>query len=157
MFRPLKRYKQALTEDRCKDILTTTLRGTLSMIGDDGYPYGLTLNHYFDQDGCLYFHSGRVGHKIDAILKNDKVCYTVITDGVKEDNSWALTFESVVVFGSIEIIEDSQQTEKIARLLSKKFTLDNDYVDNEIEKFLSATILLKLTPQHISGKRVNEN
>lgn len=156
MFRPLKRYKQALTEDRCKDILTTTLRGTLSMIGDDGYPYGLTLNHYFDQDGCLYFHSGRVGHKIDAILKNDKVCYTVITDGVKEDNSWALTFESVVVFGKIEIVDDIDLTKKITRELSRKFTSDEAYINEEISRFLKATILLKLTPLYVSGKSVEE-
>ena len=157
MFRQVKRQKQALTIDRCKDILSTSLRGVLAVIGDGGYPYTIPLNHYFSGDGCLYFHSGRVGHKIDAIKSCNKVSYSVITDPTTKDDSWVKVFESVVVFGTIEIIEDVALTEKITRELSLKFTDDINYIDNEIKHFLGATILLKLTPEHITGKVVEES
>lgn len=156
MFRKLKRIKQALTDDRCKEILSTTLRGTLALIGDNGYPYAITLNHYYNEDGCLYFHSGRAGHKIDALTANDKACYTVYTQLPPNPDSWALDFESVVVFGKIEIVNDTKLTETITRALSYKFTNDSNYIEDEIAKFLNATTLLKLTPLHVTGKKVNE-
>ena len=157
MFRPIKRQKQALNKERCEYILSSSLRGVLAVIGDGGYPYTVPLNHYFSEDGCLYFHSGRVGHKIDSIKSSNKASYSVISDGVKKEGSWIKEFESVVVFGTIEIIDDKELTKSITRKLSHKFTNDENYIDNEIEHFLSATILLKLTPEHITGKVITES
>lgn len=157
MFRPISRHKQALTRERCEEILTSSLRGVLSVTGDGDFPYAILLNHYFNQDGCIYFHSGMSGHKIDAITAKDKVCYTVISDGTVSEHTWAKTFESVIVFGRIEIVNDVILTERIARALSHKFTSDEEYINKEIKGFLSRTLLLKLTPLHISGKRVVES
>ncbi|HAM68201.1 MAG TPA: 5-nitroimidazole antibiotic resistance protein, partial [Ruminococcus sp.] len=59
MFRKLARIKQQLDDAECIRILTEEKRGVLSVLGDDGYPYGMPLNHYYDPaDGRLYFHSG---------------------------------------------------------------------------------------------------
>ncbi len=40
MFRDITRKKQKITENECSDILIREKRGVLSVIGDDGYPYG---------------------------------------------------------------------------------------------------------------------
>lgn len=45
----------------------------------------------------------------------------------------------------------------ITTKLSHKFTQDDEYIKNEIEKFLKATLLLELTPEHICGKIVEES
>ena len=64
MFRDIARKKQKLSSDDCIGLLKNEKRGVLSVIGDDGYPYGLPINHYYDaEDGKLYFHSGKTGHK----------------------------------------------------------------------------------------------
>ena len=68
MFREMLRYKQALSEEECIEILKKELRGVLSVLGDDGYPYGMPINHFYnEEDGKIYFHSGMQGHKIDAM------------------------------------------------------------------------------------------
>ena len=46
MFRPMRRFKQQITDDECKAILKNEKRGVLSLLGDDGYPYGLPLSHF---------------------------------------------------------------------------------------------------------------
>ena len=52
-------------------ILKQEPRGILSVIGDDGYPYGMPMNHWYnEEDGCIYFHSGNVGYRLEN--KNDK-------------------------------------------------------------------------------------
>ena len=158
MFREMLRKKQKLSKDECIFLLKNEKRGVLSVTGDEGYPYGFPINHYYNEtDGCLYFHCGKIGHKLDAIRNCDKASFCAYDKGYKEENDWALNIKSVIVFGRIEIVDDMDTIIDISRKLSYKFTTDESYIDNEIKKFAKATLLLKLKPEHISGKLVNES
>ena len=62
MFRKMRRFKQQITNEECIELLKKEKRGVLSMIGDDGYPYGIPMNHWYcEADGKLYFHSAKEG------------------------------------------------------------------------------------------------
>ena len=157
MFRNIVRAKQALTPEECAMILKKELRGVLSVLGDSDYPYGMPLNHFFnEEDGRLYFHSGMTGHKIDAIRRHPKASFCVYDEGVRENGNWYLTIRSVIVFGRIEIVEDREKIYDIARKLSRKFTGDEEYIDNEIKNSGPGTLMFALIPEHITGKRVTE-
>ena len=72
MFREMLRIRQQLSQEECITILKNELRGVLSVLGDDGYPDGMPVNQYYcEEDGKLYFHGGRKGHKIDAMRRHD--------------------------------------------------------------------------------------
>ena len=45
MFRPMRRWTQQLYDEDCIAILKNEPRGILSVLGDDGYPYGIPMNH----------------------------------------------------------------------------------------------------------------
>lgn len=157
-FRELTRAHKAIPMDECKEILRTEKRGVLSVIGDNGYPYGMPLNHFYnDEDGRLYFHSGKEGHRTDSIRKNDKASFCVYDSGYKEEGDWALNIRSVIVFGRIVEITDTEEIYRIARLLSYKFTHDEDYINREIERSGPRTMMFALVPEHISGKIVKES
>lgn len=157
MFRKLARIKQQLPQAECIDIPKAEPRGVLSVLGDDGYPYGMPLNHYYcEADGKIYFHSGKTGHKVDAIMREKKVSFCVCDQGVREDGDWALTFRSVIVFGKIEIVEDYDRIIEISRALSHKFTQDEAYIADEVEKHGKHTLCFALVPEQICGKRVHE-
>ena len=157
MFREMLRKKQQLPEAECIDILKSQLRGVLSVLGDGDYPYGVPLNHYYnEQDGKLYFHGGKQGHKIDAVRRNDKVSFCVYDEGFRRDGEWALNIRSVIVFGRIEFIEDRETVCRISEELSRKFTDDDEYIRREIERSGPGTLMFALVPEHISGKIVNE-
>ena len=82
MFRELARIKQKLTLEESIALLKTELRGVLSLLGDDGYPYGLPIDHWYnEEDGCIYFHSGPTGHKVDAMKANSKASFCVYAPG----------------------------------------------------------------------------
>ena len=105
MFRELIRKNKKLPENECIDILRSEKRGILSVNGDNGYPYGMPMNHFYnDDDGVIYFHCGKVGHRLDSIKKNNKVSFCVYDSGYRNDGEWALNIKSVIVFGRIEII-----------------------------------------------------
>lgn len=158
MFRELVRKNKQITDEECLELLEKETRGILSVNGDDGYPYGMPMNHFYNaEDRCIYFHCGRIGHRLDSLKKSDKVSFCVYERGTLEAGDWAYTVRSVIVFGRIEIIDDVDTVSQISRKLCYKFTQDENYIQDEIEQYANATLLLKLTPEHICGKRVKES
>lgn len=158
MFREMIRKKQQLTQEECVGILKKEKRGVLSVMGDEGYPYGFPVNHFYnEEDGKLYFHCGKVGHKLDAIKRCDKVSICVYDEGYRNDGEWALNIRSVIVFGRAVIVTDMDRIVDISRKLSYKFTENADYIEDEITKYAGATLLVEITPEHMTGKLVNES
>ena len=94
--------------------------------------------------------------KVDAILREPKASFCVYDDGIRENGNWYLTFRSVIVFGIIEIIEDREKIYDIARKLSRKFTDDEAYIEQEVRNSGPGTLMFALIPEHITGKRVTE-
>ena len=161
MFRELVRKNQALDEAECIRILKDEKRGVLSVLGDDEYPYGSPINHlYLEEDGCLYFHGGMQGHKIDAMKRHDKVSFCVYDQGNPprpNKADWSLDFKCVIVFGRVEFIDDRDETIRISRLLCDKFTQDQAYIDDEVARSGARTLCFRLRPEHMTGKLVNES
>ena len=158
MFRPMRRFKQQISEEECITILKEQPRGVLSMIGDDGYPYGIPLDHWYcEEDGNIYFHGAKEGHKIDSITKCDKVSYCVMNEGFRKEGEWALNISSVVVFGRIKKVDDIEKAKHICRTLCLKFTDDEEYIQHELTHALPRVQCLVLVPEHMTGKLVNES
>ena len=153
----MRRLKQQISEEECIRILKEQPRGVLSMIGDDGYPYGIPMNHLYMEDGHLYFHGTKESHKIDAISKCDKVSYCVYDQGYRKEGEWALNIISVVVFGRIRVVEDEEKKREICTLLTRKFTDDEEYLQKELKNAFPRVNCLELIPEHMTGKLVNES
>ena len=157
MFRELTRKNKQLPMEDCIRILTEETRSVLSVNGDDGYPYAMPMNHFYNaEDGCIYFHCARFGYRLEALRRNDKVSLCVMDKGERVDGYWAWTVRSVIVFGRMEIIDELPVIEDVVRRLSLKFTQDEAYIEREIRQAGPVTLLLKLTPEHICGKWVVE-
>jgi len=158
MFRDLLRKNKRISEEECIYLLKNEKRGVLSVLGDDDYPYGTPMNHFYDEEsGKIYFHCGKVGHRIDALKNHNKVSFCLYDSGFVKEGEWALNVKSVIVFGRVEIIDDLKKITEITTKLSYKFTQDDEYIKNEIENYASKTYLLELTPEHICGKIVTES
>ena len=158
MFRKLRRINQELSKEESISLLKNEVRGVLSVLGDDDYPYGLPINYWYsEEENKIYFHGAREGHKIDAITKHDKVSFCVYDKGHKADGKKGLDYKSVIVFGRIKPVEDREKTVDICRKLSAQFDFGEDYIEEEIKKFAKFVLCLELTPEHICGKKVNES
>ena len=158
MFREMRRFKQQISEEECIQILKEQPRGVLSVLGDDDYPYGVPLDHWYC-DGKLYFHCAKTGHKLDAVRKHEKVSYCVMDEGFRKEGDWALNIKSVVVFGRIRIVDDTEEDlmVMIATGLCRKFTDDAEFLQKELTHALPRAAFLELTPEHMTGKLVNES
>ena len=158
MFRDLRRIKQKLSHEECIELLKNEKRAVLSVLGYDDYPYGMPVNQFYnEEDGKIYIHGAKKGHKIDAIKRHDKVSLCVYDKGYQNEGEWAYHVKSVIVFGRIELISDMDKAIDICVKLSHKFTDDKEYIEYEINKNATAVQVLAITPEHISGKAVTES
>jgi hypothetical protein len=97
-----------------------------------------------------------MGHKIDAIKEDDKVCFTTWDDGTLKEGDWAYYVSSCVVFGRAKLIEDLKITEDKIRVLAMKYYPTVKEAEEEIAKDLKGVQMVAIEIEHISGKRVHE-
>ena len=153
MFRKMKRISGLTTEEEAINVLETGLSGTLAVVGDDGYPYAIPLNYVYS-DGKIYFHSARKGHKIDAITKNDKVCFSVVT---KEDimpSEFDTDFISAIAFGKARVLDEKNAVVSAMVKIGKKYSKG---FEKEAVAYIEASwgefIVVEITIEHVSGKK----
>ena len=157
MFRKMRRSPQALSREEMIDLLKTETRGVMSVQGDDGYPYGFPINHYYDEEANkLYFHGANFGHRVDAVKRDPKVSYCVYGGEYQVEGDWAKYVKSVIVFGKAELIEDQDEVCRISRLICDKFPCPQEYVEYEISKDAPRTMVVAIDIEDMNGKLVHE-
>ena len=158
MFRPMRRKSKKTDKETAKQLLRTERRGVFAVNGDDGYPYAVPVNFYYDEAADkIYFHGAGAGHKFDALQNNDKVCFTVYgNETIKEDEAWAPYVQSVVVFGKCRVLEDMERTIELTRKVAQKYYPNEAAINAEIEKDGRAVRVYEITIEHMSGKQIQE-
>ena len=155
MFRDMRRFKQQLSAKECEDILREGKRGVLALSGDEGYPYAVPMDYVYDS-GCLYFHSALQGHKLDAIERDSRVCFTVMDDGYKVEGDWAWYVRSVVVFGEAEVVKNEAMRDRWLRALAAKYFPPAEDVEDDMRRNAPRALVVAVKAAHISGKLVHE-
>ena len=158
MFRRMRRARQQVSEDTCKAVLEQEKRAAFSVIGDDGYPYTVPIDFYYDgQENKIYFHGAKEGHKADAIRRCDKVCFAVWNQGFKKEGRWEWNATSVVVFGRVKLVTDPAVKEEKLRNLASKYYPTADEVEKEMTgPGFGQAQLFAIEVEQMTGKLVNE-
>ena len=158
MFRPLRRTTKAMTEEQAKALLKIERRGVFAVNGDDGYPYAIPVNYVYDEESeRILFHGARVGHKMDSIKKDDKVCFTVYgNERIDEEMSWAPYMQSTVVFGRCSIIENADEALDCIWKIAQKYYPDKEEIEKEIAKDGKAVAIYAISIEHLCGKQIQE-
>lgn len=155
-FREMRRKRQLLPESECIDILHRATSGTLALLGDNNYPYALPISFVFD-NGYIYFHSAKTGHKIDAIINCNKASFCIIDQDDVKPKEFTTYFRSVITFGHISIVESEEEKLKALKLLGYKYNPNDDEVlKKEINKDFSHVAIIRLDIEHMTGKEAIE-
>jgi len=156
MFREMRRTKQLLSEVETIEILQSCTSGVLAVTGNNDYPYAVPLSYVY-KDGKLFFHFAKAGHKIDSILKNNKVSFCVIkTDDVIQ-NTFTTHFRSVIVFGRAKIITEDSEKKYALECLVEKYS--PDYIaegQSEIVREWKLVNVAEVEIEHMTGKAAIE-
>lgn len=149
--------------------------GVLSMVDENGEPYGIPLSIVRDGN-TLYFHSAMDGKKVKIFEKNPKVNIAFVgdvnipenytreeLDEISKDESKASVFissvftteyESAVVKGQVKPVEKEEEKVKGMKLICEKYTPTKmDYFDIAIKTGLKRTNVYKVEIEEIKAKR----
>lgn len=152
MFRTMRRKEKIMSEEETETILNKAEFGTLACIGENGYPYSVPLNYAYD-NGKLYFHSAKEGHKIDNISFNGKVCFSAVGYYKVLPEKFDTEYDSVILFGKASRITEEAEKKRALMLLIEKYS--SCYLAEGIEyihKRASANSVYKIDIEHMTGK-----
>ncbi|MCL1982466.1 MAG: GNAT family N-acetyltransferase [Clostridiales bacterium] len=157
MFREVSRNKkQALSKERATEVLENCTSGVLSLVGDDGYAYGVPMS-FRHKDGKLYFHSAMKGHKIDSINKHDRVSFTVIETDYVVPSEFTTYYRSAIAFGRIRLASGIEEKREALGLLVEKYSAGyEEESKSEIEGSIAGVQILVLDIEHLTGKEAIE-
>ena len=151
----MRRKRQLLPTEESIAILEKMTNGTLALHGEDGYPYAVPVNYVY-ADGKIYFHSATTGHKVDAIMRNDKVSFCVVERDEIKPAEFTTCFRSVIAFGKARILEDEDEKQLALRLLADKYSHGEPGVEDEIAKGFNHLLMVEITVEHLTGKEAIE-
>ena len=158
MFREMRRKNCVISKETAEKILREGDYGVLALSGDDGYCYAVPIN-YAVEGNKIYFHSAKVGHKLDAIRNNDKVSFCVVDRHEVIAEEFTTYFSSAIAFGRIRIVEDKADPDKLRglELLADKYssTASAERREKELSR-LSALVVPVMTIEHLTGKAARE-
>ena len=101
MFREMRRFKQQITTEECKKVLKEEKRAAFSVIGDEGYPYTIPINFYYDEAGNFLFE--RVNDMIiREVNENKKQFISLLLLADEQENM----IDRYIEKGTMYVLED---------------------------------------------------
>ena len=157
LFREMKRFNQQLPMDQTIEILTRNNSGVLAVQGDEGYPYTVPMN-YFYQDGKVYFHTKQTGHKMDAIKKDAKVSFCVIERDQFISEEYTNHYRSAIAFGKARVLEDEQEIYEYSLMWAEKLCSSETPKHREevVKRRLPTLGMIVMEIEHVTGKEALE-
>ena len=153
MFHKMRRKVQQLSPEETEAVLLRCSAGVLALTGDKAFPYAVPLSYVYDGEH-IYFHSATEGHKIDAIQRNPNASFAVIDQDEVIPEKYTTAYRSVIVFGSIRIIDDEVEKRAAAHKLAVKYAPEqtNAQHDEMIDRTWERFCMLEMSIAHMTGK-----
>lgn len=157
MFHKMRRSLQQLSTEATEAVLLRGTAGVLALVGDKAFPYAVPLSYVYD-GAHIYFHSACEGHKIDAIRRNPNVSFAVVDQDDIIPEKYTTAYRSVIVFGSIRILESDAEKRAAAHKLAVKYAPDNTAQQHtaEIDGAWKRFCMLEMSIAHMTGKQAIE-
>ncbi|MBC6003216.1 pyridoxamine 5'-phosphate oxidase family protein [Paeniclostridium sp. NSJ-45] len=154
MFRQMRRQNRKIEiKEEIDQILNKGEYGTLATIGENGYPHSVPISYVY-YEKCIYFHSAKVGHKIDNIKNHEKVSFNVVGDTEVLPSKFSTKYESVIAFGIATEIDGEEKEMALLKLIEKyspEFLQEGKLY---ISRAKDATSVMKISIEHMTGKAI---
>jgi nitroimidazol reductase NimA-like FMN-containing flavoprotein (pyridoxamine 5'-phosphate oxidase superfamily) len=147
--------REITSEDEVSGILKNGKFAVISLCRGNE-PYVVTLSYGYDKEAeTLYFHTSKVGLKLEFLRENSLVCATVIEDGGYVKGVCEHVYKTAVFWGRMGIVSDAEEKKHGMNVLLTHLEQE----DSTVKKYLlkaegsySKMEVLKLKITQIHGK-----
>lgn len=123
---------------------------TVSMMREDGRPYGLPLSLVRTDENTFYFHCAMEGEKLDCIAHNPTVFLSAVTRCAPtvgpKDGSFSLQYKSATAIGKAEMVTNKEEKIEALRAICQRFLPKHmDAFDDAINRSIERTAVVRIT------------
>lgn len=156
-FRPMRRFRQQLSQEECRAILERGTSGVLAVAGDEGWPYAVPLSYVY-REGKLIFHCATAGHKLDGLRRDGRASFCVIDQDQVVPQEYTTYYRSVIAFGCVRILEAPEDIRAGAEALGRRYHPNGTQEDlsGEIQGAMGRMCILEMEISHMTGKEGRE-
>lgn len=152
MVHAMRRRDRALSEAEAWEILARAEWGVLSTLGEDGWPYGVPVNHVV-LEGRIYVHCAQAGHKLENLAFESKVSYCAVASSEIRPAELSTNFESAILFGrAVVVTEEAEKRQALEALLSRFAPHHPAEGAEAMRKDFARTAVLCIRPERLTGK-----
>ncbi|OBZ09681.1 flavin-nucleotide-binding protein [Bacillus sp. FJAT-27264] len=156
---------QVDNEEELQTFLNEMSFGFLGTTDEQGRPRVTPLNFVYI-DGCFYFHGSHAGGKMEAIRRQERVCFTVADEYALIPSYFSdphlacpatAYFKSVTAFGTAEPVSDITEKATVLALFMKKLQPEGGYdeidaTDPQYRGRLKGVAVVRITPDELTAK-----
>lgn len=121
----VRRRDRLMDKDRAVELLKSSEYGVLSMIDENGLPYGIPLNYVWDGNSSIYIHWAPEGYKLNGLEKYPNVSFCIVGNVNLLPDKFTTEYESVILKGVAHINLTAE--ERMAALLKLVDKLSPDF------------------------------
>ena len=150
-----RRDREITDKTKIAEILMRAQAMSLAFAGEE--PYVIPMNYGFTVDGGefkLYIHGAKDGKKVDRMLENPRVAFSVYTDNLvygegSEGSSYTSRFDCVCGEGVVTMLSGEDKKRAFHAIMAhyapgREFTFD--------ARVLEHTMAAEITVEKITGK-----
>jgi len=124
-------------------------------------PYLVPVSYGYDVTAhALFFHTARVGRKLDFVARNPRVCFEIegpsrVTSG-RTACQWSVEYESLIGYGTVcEVTEPVDREHGLRCLMQNHAGSSSPWTFDERQ--LAATRIWRLSIESLRGKRARSS
>ena len=151
MFVKMRRKDRGISQSQTEQILLNGEYGTLATMCEDGKPYAVAVSYVW-WNGGIYFHCAADGHKLRNIRRDERVCFTVVTNTKLLPEKLSTAYKSAVIFGTAQEVYDDEKIAALSKLVEKYAPGFEDAGQACITRSGDRTTVVRISVSDMTGK-----
>jgi nitroimidazol reductase NimA-like FMN-containing flavoprotein (pyridoxamine 5'-phosphate oxidase superfamily) len=153
----LRRSDKLMDEARALETLARGFCGRLATVGADGWPYCVPLLYVWADGEVLVHNAGGRGHLRTNVDHDQRVCFEVdepgeVFDYGRFECDSSVAYRSVIVFGTVRVIDDVSAKERFFDALLAKYGKPDSGRPKGFYPRLDQITLYAIAVERITGK-----
>jgi nitroimidazol reductase NimA-like FMN-containing flavoprotein (pyridoxamine 5'-phosphate oxidase superfamily) len=153
----LRRKDKEMQEARALDAIARGFVGRIATVGPDGWPYCVPFLYVWSGGELLLHNSASRGHFRTNVDNDERVCFELDEAGDvfnygRFQCDTSVAFCSVIVFGTIKVIEDEGAKTRFFDALMAKYGKPGSGRPEHFYPRIGEITLYAIKPERITGK-----
>lgn len=156
---PMRRTDRVMSDEKTFEMLAAGFCGRIATVGVDGWPYVVPFLYVW-MDQQLYIHRPSTGgHFADNLTASSRACFEIDAPGEvfaygRYECDTAVAYESVVAFGTMRLVTDSEEKARFCLQLMRKYADESWDRPKDFFPRLDGIDVYAMTVARVTGKHL---